>query len=149
MYIQVATLNTDGPIFSSPVYYQSCDQSCDQSAIVLCGSHDHHLHCWHYIDCVFTRKWSLKLDSEIYGIPCLGHVTRLPCQQPSHELEPVNTVCVCSSGGGVYIVCVASGDIVSRYTLPGLVFSSPILHGNTITVGCRDDNVYCMDIIVN
>ena len=115
---------------------------------MLCGSHDHHMYCWDYSKYVFTYKWSLKLDSEIYAIPCLGHVTRLPCQ-PSHGPYPVNSVCVCSSKGSVYVVGLSAGDIIGQYTLPGPVYSSPVLFNNSVIVGCRDNNVYCIGIIVN
>ena len=105
------------------------------------------MYCWDYNNHVFTYKWSLKLDSEIYAIPCLGHVTRLP-YQPSCEPCPVNSVCVCSSKGSMYLVGVASGDVIGQYTLPGPVYSSPVLFNNSVIVGCRDDNVYCIKITV-
>lgn len=34
----------------------------------------------------------------------------------------------------------------AKLELPGELFSSPIMVGGRIFVGCRDDHVYCIDI---
>lgn len=36
---------------------------------------------------------------------------------------------------------------IGSIQLRGEVFSSPIVIGNRIFVGCRDDNVYCLSIV--
>ncbi|KAL6002484.1 hypothetical protein ACLOJK_034417 [Asimina triloba] len=44
----------------------------------------------------------------------------------------------------------AGGPFVQKFAsleLPGEIFSSPVMIGGRIFVGCRDDHVYCIDVI--
>ena len=54
-------------------------------------------------------------------------------------------VCACSTSGHVYLLDAQKGDILGSIRLPGEVFSSPAVVDNLILVGCRDDNVYCIE----
>ena len=54
-------------------------------------------------------------------------------------------VCACSTSGHVYLLDAQKGDIMGSMRLPGEVFSSPAVVDNLILVGCRDDNVYCIE----
>jgi hypothetical protein len=36
-----------------------------------------------------------------------------------------------------------------KYQFLGELFSSPVVVDDKIVVGCRDDNVYCVDLIAN
>lgn len=64
-------------------------------------------------------------------------------------------VCVCSSSGSVHVLQVGLNfdvenqpcDMVrefARFELGGDIFSSPVMIGGEIFVGCRDDNVHCI-----
>uniref|UniRef100_A0A6P8HHV0 Beta-alanine-activating enzyme-like isoform X1 n=1 Tax=Actinia tenebrosa TaxID=6105 RepID=A0A6P8HHV0_ACTTE len=62
----------------------------------------------------------------------------------SSRNDPV--VVVCSIQGTIYCLSLDEGHLVSSWSFPGQVFSSPILVGNDILVGCRDDFLYCLTI---
>jgi outer membrane protein assembly factor BamB len=55
---------------------------------------------------------------------------------------------VASTKGKVYIVDVDSGTVKCSYQLSGEVFSSPVVHGNYMYVGCRDNHIYSLAITV-
>ncbi|KAI8510527.1 Cyclic nucleotide-gated olfactory channel [Branchiostoma belcheri] len=48
-------------------------------------------------------------------------------------------VAVASTKGTLYILTLDSGSCLSSLTLPGEVFSSPVVWGDLLVVGCRDD----------
>jgi acyl-CoA synthetase len=55
---------------------------------------------------------------------------------------------VTASADGVVSLLRASdcGQTLASITLPGAVFSSPVLVGAAVYVGCRDNHLYCLDI---
>ncbi|KAF7807818.1 putative acyl-activating enzyme 19 isoform X1 [Senna tora] len=65
-------------------------------------------------------------------------------------------VCICSSSGGIYVLRVnlnvsedanqqrASVEEFGRLNLTGDIFSSPVMIGGRIFVGCRDDYLHCV-----
>ena len=55
-------------------------------------------------------------------------------------------VVVCSTVGVLYVMDARTGRILCERTLPGELFSSPILYKNSILVGCRDNNVYRLNL---
>ncbi|CAL0324542.1 unnamed protein product [Lupinus luteus] len=67
-------------------------------------------------------------------------------------------ICICSSSGGIHLLRVNSnfsGDSdlptidvqeFARLNLPGDIFSSPLMIGGRIFVGCRDDYLHCVAI---
>ncbi|KAK4397163.1 putative acyl-activating enzyme 19 [Sesamum angolense] len=71
-------------------------------------------------------------------------------------------ICVCDSSGGIHVLTVDSNaiggskqnmrDIVqefARLDLEGDIFSSPVMIGGRVFVGCRDDHVYCIKLEVD
>ncbi|XP_076467763.1 beta-alanine-activating enzyme-like [Babylonia areolata] len=57
-------------------------------------------------------------------------------------------VACASTNGLVRILCCATGKEMGQKTLPGEVFSSPVIAGDRLIVGCRDDRVYCYKLTV-
>ncbi|CAL5401443.1 unnamed protein product [Camellia sinensis] len=66
-------------------------------------------------------------------------------------------ICVCASSGSIYLLRIPSDcvgelnsvrkDVVqefARLDLQGDIFSSPVMIGGRIFVGCRDDYVHCL-----
>ena len=49
----------------------------------------------------------------------------------------------------MYLLDLSDGSTLGHLRLPGDVFSSPVVVGSEVVVGCRDDNVYCMQISVH
>ena len=119
----------------------------------MCGSHDKHLYCWNDS---YKNEWKVQFDSVVYATPCPLLLSDAVSQEPAqadvevcsnvHKADQVPLVCVCSSAGYVYCVSLWTGDVVGTLELPGAVFSSPVCFEKSITVGCRDDYVYCIDI---
>jgi acyl-CoA synthetase len=58
----------------------------------------------------------------------------------------IPVVFVCSTRGTLYCLSLDRGVFVSSWSFSGQVFSSPVVVGNDILVGCRDDFLYCMEI---
>ena len=56
-------------------------------------------------------------------------------------------VIACSTNGKIVLLDLKEGALLASHQLPGEVFSSPIEEGNHIVVGCRDDFIYCLDIL--
>ncbi|KAF8379019.1 hypothetical protein HHK36_028446 [Tetracentron sinense] len=80
---------------------------------------------------------------------------------PSHPLDRL--ACICSSSGSLYLLRInlnaiaernqpgkdAAGAMVqefARLDLQGEIFSSPVMIGGRIFVGCRDDYVHCIGV---
>ncbi|XP_028791176.1 putative acyl-activating enzyme 19, partial [Neltuma alba] len=67
-------------------------------------------------------------------------------------------ICICSSSGGVHILRVnleededtdqprTSAEECARLNLEGDIFSSPVMIGGRIFVGCRDDYLHCISL---
>lgn len=52
-----------------------------------------------------------------------------------------------SKDGKMTVIDMNMGMEVSSVQLPMEVFSSPVVIGNLLIVGCRDSNVYCLNIM--
>ncbi|CAN6486605.1 unnamed protein product [Victoria cruziana] len=74
-------------------------------------------------------------------------------------------VCICSCSGSIHVLRVNFNAInekshleqgleegvyaYAKMDLPGNVFSSPLMIGGRVFVGCRDDHVYCLSLLKN
>lgn len=89
-------------------------------------------------------------------------------EQSVLESEPSDPcdrlVCVCSSSGSIHVLKVNSSakqqrarqEAVSQISmvqefaaidLPGDIFSSPVMIGGRVFVGCRDNHLYCLNVV--
>ncbi|XP_044482387.1 putative acyl-activating enzyme 19 isoform X3 [Mangifera indica] len=82
--------------------------------------------------------------------------------QLTYESSPLPSrlVCVCSSSGIIHILHInldatgkenESREMVEEFAtlkLPGEIFSSPVLIGGWVFVGCRDDYLHCIRVCV-
>ena len=89
-------------------------------------------------------------DKHLQGtvkIDALSSNNDKPKQFIFHDIqEDLFVVAACTSGT-VAILNVSNGIVVASYELPGEVFSSPVIDSGQIIIGCRDDFVYCLDIL--
>ena len=139
------TFATQQPIFSSPVYYHANSVS----GCVVVGCHDNNLYC---LTSNGELKWSFTADSQIYSTP---FIASLPCTNGAEArntdnstLAPDPLVFVFSTLGTMYVLELLSGLVVSGpASLPGEVFSSPVVISNQILIGCRDDYLYCVELL--
>lgn len=50
------------------------------------------------------------------------------------------------TNGRLLILDLAAGKLVVDHKFPGEIFSSPVIYQNRIYIGCRDNNLYCLEI---
>ena len=125
-------------MFSSCCVVQDSNSSTQR---IYCGSHDKHLYCWNE---QLELEWkSEELDSEIYSIPYVSEIgfqaTQGTCQKP--------VLFSSTTSGHIYMLNPQSGLVLVKLTLPWDVFSSPVVCDNCLLIGCRDDHVYCYDVM--
>lgn len=58
-------------------------------------------------------------------------------------------IAVATNDGNIHVIDFYSGKKIADLKLPGQVFSSPIVKENYIYIGCRDNNLYCINIVNN
>jgi hypothetical protein len=139
MYIKMWSFNTGGPVFSSP---------CIVEDHILVGTHAGALCCCASRD--GTLVWRVSTTTPVYASPSAlswttvdGHIQWCAA--------------FASIDGNLYIVD-QSGQSRQLVTLPGQVFSSPVLlclrsddeqddgesQSYTVLVGCRDNSFYAV-----
>lgn len=153
---------TAEPVFSSPSMFVR-----GYEAYILFGSHDGFVYC---LSESGEMRWKFETDSQVYSTPFVApgfrheldnsHLeipgsTMLPKKPDTTSLSTVRgtgvayshdpVVVICSTQGTLYCLSL-NGYLFSSMSLPGQVFSSPVLVGNNIVVGCRDDFLYCFTI---
>ncbi len=130
---------------------------------MIVGSHDNNLY---HLDSEGELIWKYTMNSEVYATPfifpakmcekCNSEPTTLPQSVDSNTTDNLpnlsdkipseHYVVCCGTQGQVEILNLLSGRRVSSYSVPGEVFSSPVVCGNKLIIGCRDDNVYCFQL---
>ncbi|XP_075422266.1 beta-alanine-activating enzyme isoform X2 [Ascaphus truei] len=123
-------LNTTGPIFSSP-----CISSVTKQ--ISFGSHDGFIYCCN-TDGVLL--WKYKTSLRVYATPFVF---------PNPHAEDTELLAAASTDGNVWILDAKTGLLNNKYKLEGEIFSSPVVWGNSLVVGCRNDYVYCLDLFSN
>ncbi|XP_067386761.1 beta-alanine-activating enzyme isoform X2 [Emydura macquarii macquarii] len=127
---KVWQFSTNGPVFSSP-----CISSLTRQEIFF-GSHDHFIYCCNMEG---NLLWKFETTSSVYATPFVFH---------SLELESEMLLAATSTDGKVWILNAKNGLVVGVDKLPGEVFSSPVVCGTRLIVGCRNDYVYCLDLYI-
>ena len=109
--------------------------------------------------------WKREMDSEVYSIPFMATLPpgtgdhkvisgddRSSTPGPHrpagdlHSQEGPPCLCVCTVSGQVCLLHPSSGALLGRLVLPGQVYSSPVLVEGVLVVGCRDNNLYCIEV---
>lgn len=113
------------------------------SVCILIGSHDKHLYCLtnngHLI-------WKFEADSPVYSTPAILHCRTDESSENVGNTLQRNFAVVCSSKGMMYVIDITTGELVTVHNFAGEIFSSPVVVGNSIVAGCRDNNVYCLQL---
>ena len=114
---------------------------------ILFGSHDGFVYC---LSDSGEMRWKFETDSQVYSSLFVAlvqlmyaHSNTVPSQEHGNTSGAV--VAVCSTRGTIYFLSL-DGLFISSWTFPGQVFSSPIIVGDDVLVGCRDDFLYCLKI---
>ncbi|XP_077135842.1 beta-alanine-activating enzyme isoform X2 [Ranitomeya variabilis] len=122
--------STEGPIFSSP-----CVSTLSEH--VTFGSHDGYIYC---CSAEAELLWRYKTSSRVYTTPFTF---------PSPHSGNTELLAVASTDGNLWILEADSGLLISQQALAGEIFSSPVVYGCQLVVGCRNNYVYCFDLIRN
>ncbi|XP_014801065.1 PREDICTED: acyl-CoA synthetase family member 4 [Calidris pugnax] len=122
--------STNGPVFSSP-----CISSLTKQEIFF-GSHDGFIYC---CSVEGNLLWKFEATSSVYGTPFVFQ---------SNDLKNKILLAAVSTDGKVWILNAKSGTAEGVEKLPGEVFSSPVVWGTKLVVGCRNDYVYCLDLYI-
>ena len=130
---------TQGPIFSSPCISLMPDSYC-----ILIGSHDSAVQC---LSSDGDLIWKILLDAPVYSTP----VDALIPSQAEKRVEGIRTaaedvVIACSTKGTLYTLSRSSGSVIKASSFDKDIFSSPVVVKNTVIIGCRDNNVYSMQL---
>lgn len=120
--------STNGPIFSTPCISGVSAQE------VFFGSHDGFVYCCSLSG---SLKWRFHTSAKVYATPFSF------C---AHDGANESFLAVASTDGTLWILEAECGLLRSTYKLPGEVFSSPVICGTKLIVGCRNDYVYCLDL---
>uniref|UniRef100_A0A3Q4AV41 Uncharacterized protein n=1 Tax=Mola mola TaxID=94237 RepID=A0A3Q4AV41_MOLML len=140
----------DVPFFSSPN---------GSSGHVLLGSVDGNICCF---SSTGTLVWQFLTKGPVFSSPCFtpdrrrvlcgshdtaGRVFSSPCVFDGPAVGRRGTlVALASTDGAVWILDGWDGHTLASLTLPGELFSSPVVWGRSLVVGCRNDHVYCLKL---
>lgn len=125
---QVWQFSTSEPIFSSP-----CPSTSEQE--IFFGSHDCFIYC-----CSMKGhlQWKFETTSSVYSTPFAFH---------NHRHRNETLLAAASTDGKLWILESKSGQLQSVHELPGEVFSSPVVWESMLIIGCRNNYVYCLDLL--
>ncbi|KAJ7326715.1 hypothetical protein JRQ81_016474 [Phrynocephalus forsythii] len=124
---KVWEFSSQGPIFSSPCVPSGANE-------VFFGSHDCFIYCCNKEG---NLVWKFETTSTVYATPFVFH---------HQDLEDKTLLAVVSTDGRIWLLDTEAGFVDGTEKLPGEVFSSPVVWGTMIVVGCRNNFVYCLDI---
>ncbi|TSN30201.1 Acyl-CoA synthetase family member 4 [Bagarius yarrelli] len=128
---------TDGPVFSSPCLSsppstQSMSPSCPA---VFCGSHDSFVYCISSAN--GSLLWRFQTTGKVYSSPFVFDGSPWGIR---------TLVAIASTDGTLWVLNGEQGTLEASFSLPGELFSSPVVWGHAIVVGCRNDYLYCLEI---
>jgi len=117
--------------------------------VVVFGCHDK----WIYCLCISgALQWNFTTDAQGFVaevnvndlLSC--HITCNKTHSKKCSSHPQMAVFIFSTVGTLYILELHSGVLLGSYSLPGEVFSSPVVVDKQILVGCRNDYLYSLEM---
>ena len=83
-------------------------------------------------------QWKFETTARVYSTPFVF-------RNYNHNSEML--LAAASTDGKLWILESKSGQLQSVYELPGEVFSSPVVWESMLIIGCRNNYVYCLDLL--
>ncbi|CAG2060869.1 unnamed protein product [Timema podura] len=153
LFVEIWNMNIAGNIFSSPcVVSATVDNGLKE--MILLGCHNKSIYCLHEDGDKMAIKWTKELDSPIFStsctssfINCVNVEDKQENPSPSSSKKASVYAVVATTEGTVSLLDLHLGLVICCLTLPHQVFSSPVVTGSKIMVGCRDNHVYCLEIM--
>ncbi|EDL37914.1 RIKEN cDNA A230062G08, isoform CRA_b, partial [Mus musculus] len=125
---QVWRFAAGGPIFSSP-----CVSAAEQE--IFFGSHDCFIYCCSKEG---HLRWKFETTARVYATPFAFS---------NHPRSDDALLAAASTDGKLWVLESRSGELRSVYELPGEVFSSPVVWESMLVIGCRNNYIYCLDLL--
>ena len=141
-------LRVNDQVFSSPVGITSRTAPKDDEIIL--ASHSNIVYS---VSSDGKCRWSTKVDGPVYATPCFISCTysydSTTSESPTQQCSGSSSVSVviATTTGTIYLLESRSGKILKTFSLPGEVFSSPVIVGRDIVIGCRNNYLYCITAI--
>ena len=141
---------TQASVFCSPTLYHDVRYGSRISHCIFFGSHDKSVYC---LSLTGELLWRFTTDGPVYSSPFVAMIEgNMSCHtmcnaRPCDEHDTQLAVFALSSVGSLYILDFYSGVLLAFYSLPGEVFSSPVVFDNQILIGCRDNYLYSLGIL--
>jgi outer membrane protein assembly factor BamB len=103
------------------------------AANIIFGSHDKNVYCLNYDVAASSVElvWKLQVESQIYATP---------------RIFQTGYLIVCSTTGVICVIDREKGVKMVQYKAEGEIYSTPVVYGSKMYVGCRDNNLYCLKI---
>ncbi|KAK4416134.1 putative acyl-activating enzyme 19 [Sesamum alatum] len=143
-------VRTGGPIFAGP-----CTSQALPSQVFIC-SRDGSIYSFEME--TGNLIWKHAIGHPITSSAYVDENTQVTSNDSNLSAR---LICVCDSSGSIHVLAVDSTAIggskqnmkgvvqkFAQVDLEGDIFSSPVMIGGRIFVGCRDDHVYCIKLDV-
>ncbi|XP_022247333.1 acyl-CoA synthetase family member 4-like isoform X2 [Limulus polyphemus] len=127
-----------GPVFSSISYCQ-CQKKEDA---IIFGCHDNSIYCLTLKN--GTLNWKFEANSPVFSTPCIAEII---LNVSSSTVKRLKVVTVSSTSGYFCVLNPFSGKLITSHCFPGEIFSSPVMVNNQLLLGCRDNSIYCIEIV--
>lgn len=118
-------------MFSTPCLASGDSTSSKELNAAIIGCHDGKLRKFSVQD--GTVLWECAVGVAIFASPFV--------------LVSANVCVFATVAGDVVVVDSGTGEVKSKLRLPAEIFSSPVSIGACIYVGCRDDRLYCLQML--
>ena len=120
----------------APIFSSACVLQLPQALHLFIGTYNRRVLS---LNSEGGLEWEYITDSDIFSIPFA-----LPC---CHTVNtPQSGIIVVAMNNGTVLLLNFAAVRLCSYKLPSEVFSSPVMAGNRVFVGCRDNCVYCLDM---
>lgn len=121
--------STSGPVFSSCLTYTRTNGD-----FITFGCHNHHsYHLKHIEDGNVQEEFRNKHSSQIFATP--------------FKFKD-SYIVYAATDGHLQIIDFVDKQIVCEIKLPGELFSTPLVLGDEIFIGCRDNYLYCLNVSI-
>ena len=127
-----------GHIFA-PLTTVPCHSPDNKQCELLVGCYDNHVYSLLVSSECVELNWRSNLSAAVSSAP-------FPfCIRTADGTEHWCAT-VINSAGCVFVLNLYDGVICTKFDVNAEVFSSPVVYKDKVFFGCRDDNVYCLQL---